>query len=316
MKSLNFEFLRGKRQELAALGAFAEQYAHPDPASALVKLRTFAEQIVLGIYQDLGLPKPLQADLIGLLNNDAFRAVVPRVVLGKLHVLRVKGNKAAHGQQANTPTALELLKEAFDLGRWLAVTYYGTRADSLPQFQPPSADPADQDSKGQLKREKRAILEKLAAQEAQMIEVLRELDAERERAKTAEKKAAELESIMSAGTVAAGELSFNEATTRARLIDAQLVDAGWEIGTNGANTAEVTQEEPVGHQPTPTGMGAVDYVLWDAADDTGPASDPSPPFTRRLLPFGVLSVSLTEPILDLPSCHQAATKAGHLGIPA
>jgi len=83
VKSLNFEFLRGKRQELAALCAFAEQYAHPDPSSALVKLRTCAEQVVLGIYQDLGLPRPVQADLVGLLNNDAFRAVVPRVVLDK-----------------------------------------------------------------------------------------------------------------------------------------------------------------------------------------------------------------------------------------
>ena len=64
VKSPNFEFLRGTRPELAALGGFAEQYAHPDPAGALVKLRTFAEQVVLGIYQDLGLPKPLQADLI------------------------------------------------------------------------------------------------------------------------------------------------------------------------------------------------------------------------------------------------------------
>ncbi|MET0669296.1 MAG: hypothetical protein ABWY66_04780, partial [Xanthobacteraceae bacterium] len=54
---------------------------------------------------------------------------------------------------------------------------------------------------------------------------------------------------------------------------------------------------------------------YDHADDTGPASDPSPPFTRRLLPFGVLSVFLTDPVLDLSPSHQAATKAGHLGIP-
>src|SRR5437660_1183206 len=108
MKSLNFEFLRGKRQELAALGGFAEHYAYPDPASALVKLRTFAEQLVLDIYHEMGLPRPLQADLIGLLNNDAFRSIIPRVILDKLHVLRIKGNKAAHGQSASTQTALEL----------------------------------------------------------------------------------------------------------------------------------------------------------------------------------------------------------------
>jgi hypothetical protein len=39
MKSRNFEILRGAWPELAALGGFAEAYAHDDPASALVKLR-------------------------------------------------------------------------------------------------------------------------------------------------------------------------------------------------------------------------------------------------------------------------------------
>ena len=39
MKSANFEILRADWPELAALGGFAESYAHADPASALVKLR-------------------------------------------------------------------------------------------------------------------------------------------------------------------------------------------------------------------------------------------------------------------------------------
>lgn len=47
MKSENFEIIREGWPELAALGGFAEAYAHPDPASALVKLRLFAENWVL-----------------------------------------------------------------------------------------------------------------------------------------------------------------------------------------------------------------------------------------------------------------------------
>src|SRR5271165_3213494 len=46
MNSQNFEFLRPTWKELATLGAFAEQYTLPDPPSATVKLRTFAEQVV------------------------------------------------------------------------------------------------------------------------------------------------------------------------------------------------------------------------------------------------------------------------------
>ena len=43
MKSINFEFLRATRPELAEFGGFAEQYTHSDPPGALMKLRLFAE---------------------------------------------------------------------------------------------------------------------------------------------------------------------------------------------------------------------------------------------------------------------------------
>ncbi len=47
MQSKNFEFLRPTWADLADIGAIAEQYAHPDPESAVARLRTYAEQIVL-----------------------------------------------------------------------------------------------------------------------------------------------------------------------------------------------------------------------------------------------------------------------------
>jgi Domain of unknown function (DUF4145) len=97
MKSRNFEILRGAWPELAALGGFAEAYAHDDPASALVKLRLFAENLTKDIYRDLGLPKPEHATFVDLLGNQSFAAITPRVVLDKLHALRIHGNKAAHG---------------------------------------------------------------------------------------------------------------------------------------------------------------------------------------------------------------------------
>ena len=76
MKSINFEFLRDGWGDLAALGGFAESYAHNDPQSALVKLRMFAERMVGGFYQKLGIPTPVQPTFIDLLNNDSFREIV------------------------------------------------------------------------------------------------------------------------------------------------------------------------------------------------------------------------------------------------
>ncbi len=162
MKSVNFEILRDGWPELAALGAFAESYAHADPTSALMKLRLFAENLTKDIYHDLRLPKPEQPTLVDLLKNDAFCAITPKVALDKLHALRIHGNKAAHGGPASAHHALWLLKEAHDLARWLCIQYGKVRANQLPVFAQPSAsDKADA-------RERRQILETLSDQEAQM----------------------------------------------------------------------------------------------------------------------------------------------------
>ena len=99
MDSKNFEMLRACWPELAALGGFAENYAHTDASSTLIKLRTFCEQLVEGIYQTHDLQLPYQRNLFDLLAVEEFKSVVPKVVLDKLHLIRVNGNKAAHGQK-------------------------------------------------------------------------------------------------------------------------------------------------------------------------------------------------------------------------
>lgn len=257
MKSTNFEILRGQWPELAGLGAFAEAYAHADPASALVKLRLFAENLTKDIYRDLRLPKPDQPTFVDLLKNPSFCAITPKVVLDKLHALRIHGNKAAHGEEAKSHKALWLLKEAHDLARWLAVQRGGAKAAEIPAFKQPAAP---QEAAA---RERRQVLEKLAAQEAQMDALLSELEATRLAATAAEKKAEELKALADAGQAAANALEFDEAATRTRLIDSLLASAGWEVGAGLSSTAEVGKEIEVEHQPTGSGLGYADYVLWD-----------------------------------------------------
>ena len=186
MKLLNFEILRDGWPELAGLGGFAESYAHADPASALVKLRLFGENLTKDIYRELGLPKPDLPTFVDLLKNDAFIAITPKVILDKLHALRMHGNKAAHGEPVRAQHALWLLKEAYDLARWMCVRYGQAKADQLPAFQQPAIP-------GQVEeRERRQVLEKLAAQEAQMDALLSELEEARAKATVAQKEAAEL----------------------------------------------------------------------------------------------------------------------------
>lgn len=257
MKSANFEILRNNWPELASLGGFAESYAHADPASALVKLRLFGENLTKDIYRDLRLPKPQQATFVDLLQNDAFKAITPKVVLDKLHVLRMHGNKAAHGESTHSRQALWLLKEAHDLARWLSIQYGKRKAGDLPAFkQPGSPDEAQ-------KRERRQILEKLAAQEAQMDELLAELETARAQAATAQKETEELQSLAKSAKAAADELEFDEATTRTRLIDSLLASVGWNVAEGNKDTDEVGKEVVLADQPTTSGTGYADYVLWD-----------------------------------------------------
>ncbi|MEJ7637494.1 MAG: DUF4145 domain-containing protein [Singulisphaera sp.] len=149
--------MRPNWADLATLGGFAEQYAHPDPSTAAAKLRIFAEQAVLFIYHKHGLPKPMQNNLNDLLVNASFEQAVPRVIASKLHALRIHGNRAAHGEAVLTPAALWMLQEAFELGSWMHLNYGGGARADLPMFAPPGASD-DTEAERKLKRERTAIL--------------------------------------------------------------------------------------------------------------------------------------------------------------
>ncbi len=261
MKSTNFEFLRPKWDELADLGAMAEQYTHPDPQSAAAKLRTFAEQVVLFIYHKHGLPKPYQCNLNDLLTAATFVQAVPRVICSKLHSLRIHGNKGAHGESVLPQTAVWMLQEAYELGRWMHLGYAnGSKAD-CPAFSPPSPTNGTE-AERRLKQEKVSILQRLAAQEAEMQRVLAELEGARSKVQVAEATITELQAAQAQGQQVADALAFDEETTRRRLIDSLLVSAGWKVGANGTSTEQVGQEIEILHQPTPSGKGKGDYVLW------------------------------------------------------
>ena len=134
MKSLNFEFLRATHRELADLGGFAEGYVHSDPTACLVKLRTFAAFLVKALFSHHQLELTYQSNLNDLLADHSFKSITPAVVQDKLHLLRVKGNHAAHGTlHATTPGQMTgILREAHDLAKWFALSCGLKRRDICP----------------------------------------------------------------------------------------------------------------------------------------------------------------------------------------
>ncbi|MGE3844107.1 MAG: DUF4145 domain-containing protein, partial [Vicinamibacterales bacterium] len=260
MKSRNFEFLRQRREPLADLAGFAERYAHEDPASSLIKQRSFVEHVVAALYEVYGLRPPFSDNLNDLMTAEPFRQSVPEVVQNKLHALRKAGNHAAHPRRPITSQlSLECLGQLFDVARWFHVQVDGGRREDAGTFAPPSPEP-----EGSFKS--REALERLRLAEAKYDSVLQALEAERRRRLEAERAATvhatELTQLREAGQKVASVLQFDEATTRRRLIDQGLVSAGWNVGARGANTEEVRQEVPLSGMRTDSGEGFADYVLY------------------------------------------------------
>ncbi|MCE8527904.1 DEAD/DEAH box helicase family protein [Ruegeria pomeroyi] len=262
MKPSNFDILEPQWPDLAELGRFAESYVHSDPDSALTKMRIFVERLVKDLYRRLRIGHEPNPRLVELIDGDEFKAVMPRAILLKLDAIRVHGNRGAHGESSKPANARALLKELYHIACWLAISAKKASADQLPKYSEPPSPHQTATAASTLKRQ-------IAEQELQLSELLKRIEEEKEARQATEAEAANLkEQLEAVGQSAAKELGFDEQETRHWLVDRQLIDAGWNVGDGGTSTDEVAQEQKVLHQPTQTGEGSADYILWN--DDGKP----------------------------------------------
>lgn len=269
IKSLNFEPLRRAYPDLANMGGYAEHYAYTDPESALVKLRNFAERLVDHVYLTLKLERVPRSTFVDLLHNAGFKAIAQPLVLDKLHLLRRLGNRGAHGEDVEAADAARCVQEAWQLARWLHVTFLGGKIEDFSEFKQPSV--ADIDSTAEFKRKAKALTEENLLKEERLKQALEELAALRaaDRASASAAQSlpppTELELLQAAqaSAAAANRLKFSEDNTRKWLIDRDLRMAGWDVPAGTASSDSVGQEVEVPYQPTQTGKGYCDYVLWD-----------------------------------------------------
>ena len=277
MQSQNFEFLRPDWPDLANLAGHAEVYVYDDPQSALIKLRCYAEKLVGIVYREWQLPSLPNEKFIDRLENHAFASVVDQAVIDKLHAIRKEGNKAAHEGKFGKGSSIWLLKESHILGSWLLLSLKkGTKADLTTFVEPAKKVPDEALSKAAVKALK--ISQKSEAEhKTRLDQALAELEASQQAELQAQREAAKLKTQLNAkladpvlakhkqaNEAAKNLLELNEAQTRRRLIDTELHSRGWDVDlVNGKNTEQVTLEEKVDGQPTPSGIGYCDYILWD-----------------------------------------------------
>lgn len=269
-QAANFKHLEAL-PELYQLAAFAQDYACSDPQSALVKMRCLMEKIVGVIYAKLQLPVYPSASIIDKLNADSFTSVVPSKIIDKLHAIRKSGNRAAHEGKVSQQEAVWILQECYFVSGYFYVAYCAGDAKNLPEFVAPDCTKLAEQTDAQFARENKQLQAKLAEHETRLKQALDELKAAEAAQLKAQQEAASLKKAIDEGAVAKAKagfasmsgINFNEAQTRARIIDMDLRAAGWNVSLDDSSTEQVRKEFEVDGQPTATGKGYADYVLFD-----------------------------------------------------
>ncbi|WP_254911255.1 DEAD/DEAH box helicase family protein [Pseudoalteromonas sp. A601] len=277
-QSMNFEHIQSKWPELHQLAAFAEDYAITDPQSSLVKLRCFAEKVVGFLYKELRLPVFPNSNIFDKLTADDFTSAVPRLITDKLHAIRKSGNQAAHEGKVDQQQAIWILKESYFIASYLFMAYAGGTQQECPEFKAPEQKQPTNQSDAEFAKKNKQLTKQLAENQARLKRALDELEAAELAQKQAQLQAAKLKQTIDAEKLTQvktrneqiinSSFNFNEDETRKRIIDLDLRAAGWHVALDDESTEDVGKEVKVTDQPTTTGIGYVDYVLWD--DDGKP----------------------------------------------
>ncbi len=134
-------FLRDFDPVLAENLAWAAKVAHDDRRSALVCLRSFADNVVRRhLVPTSGQANGRHEDLAALIRQADGSGVFPRSVIDGLRSLKDAGNFGAHPDYCPDPRVpeVDLLRRAWNIAEWLYVER-GNKAEHVPSFEPPTA---------------------------------------------------------------------------------------------------------------------------------------------------------------------------------
>ena len=138
----NFGFLAVHDAQLVQLGGLAERYFRDDPATAIFKLRQFAELLSKTVAACHAMYLGERETFEETLRRLSYERIIPKEIADVFHALRKVGNKAVHDGAGTHSDALSALKFARQLGVWFHRTY-GKQPDFKPGPFLPPPEPAD-----------------------------------------------------------------------------------------------------------------------------------------------------------------------------
>jgi type I restriction enzyme R subunit len=258
----NFEFLHEQWPELAELGALAEKYLHPDPNTALIKLRLFAETQTKYLVAYEKLNEPFDGTQIKRLNLLQSKGIIPETLGPLFHSIRKAGNRATHEGYANEDTAQTQLRIAHNLAEWFAKTYSTSLISVQPFSMPEPSEPLEEleflaseliRANEQLEEENSTLLKKLETVKEQEVSTAQRSERRKSSVRVSKK------------------INLSEAETR-QLIDDQLGAAGWTADTVNLRYAKGARPEKGKNKAIaewPTSSGPADYALFVGMDLIG-----------------------------------------------
>jgi type I restriction enzyme R subunit len=266
----NFGFLKAEWPDLYDEAVRAERLAVADPRASCFYARRTLELAVTWLYQaDSTLQLPYREDLAAMIAEPTLVRVAGPGIRTKMDVIRRQGNAAVHRNSPVVPNdAIRVVTELFHVTYWVARTYSRNPADlpapGLAFNQAVIPRPLPADVRLAKQAELKAQAEKYAAQDAELAaERKKNIDLDAELAALR----AEIKAAKAANEARPDTHDYDEAETRALIIDLLLKEAGWALDQ------PQDREYPVTGMPvaaSPSGKGKVDYVLWD--DDGRPVA--------------------------------------------
>lgn len=260
----NFSFLEDEFKSIWESAVRMENHAMADARAGCFYARRTIEQVVKWLYEhDAKLRPPYSSKLAALLEEPSFAKVVAPEIRAKLSFVRALGNQAVHSRKPiRQYDSLQAVKEVFHCCFWLVSNY--TR------FSPKVLEGVtfDESIVTQFPESKEKItVERLQKLEAELEQKDKELEEQRKAVANYDeenkKLRAEIAKNKKRNEAIPIDHDYNEAETRDRYIDVLLREAGWDPDYDDG--AHKTREFEVSGMPNESGLGCVDYVLWDKA---------------------------------------------------
>jgi len=267
MKS-NFYFLENEWPQFFQRAGKAEKLVITDPRTSLTYARMALELAVNWMYNnDQELEKPYSTNLSAFMMDYQFKNQFPNKLYRDIDLIRHIGNLAIHNKPVTAVDSEKVITNLFYFAKWFAKSYTTEKIEEIGLFDytliPKEGEAAL--SKKQLSDLQAKLNKDLDSYKDQLSKSLERNKELEEKNELFRQQIEQLQTQIEANKQTAShedEIHHprNEQETRKYLIDVALREAGWDL--SGANDKEY-EVSGMPLSTNPTGVGFVDYVLWD-----------------------------------------------------